>query len=85
MRTTLKSATVAIALAGLSLVGVGAANADDAFDVSKVVAGYADGYVGADQQFHAWEHRADAEEYRAKHGDQYRAWRHDDPRHKNDE
>jgi hypothetical protein len=38
--------------------------------------------MGADHQFHAWEHRADAEEFRAKHLDKYHPWRHDDTHHK---
>lgn len=81
MRNTSKIATLAIALATASLAGIGAAFA---FQESDVSIAYADGYMGTDNQFHAWEHRADAEGYRAKHADTYRAWRHDDPRHKDD-
>jgi hypothetical protein len=68
----------AIACTGLVLAG-GAAFAVEAGNVS---AAYADGYMGTDNQFHAWENRIDAQEFRAKHADQYHAWRHDDPRHK---
>lgn len=84
MRISLKVATMAIALAGTSLAGLGVANADGDFDIGVVAVGYADGYMGTDHQFHEWEHRADAEAYRAKKADQYRAWKHDDPRHHDD-
>lgn len=53
-------------------------------DAAQVNMAYADGYTGADGQFHAWEHRSDAEGFRAGHADKYRPWRHDDPRHKDD-
>ena len=81
MGNTFKIATVALALAAASLAGAGAANA---FQDSDVSVAFADGYMGTDHQFHAWEHRADAEEYRSKHADSYKAWRHDDPRHKDE-
>ena len=79
MRISLKAASAAIVIAGMSLAGAAVA-----FEASQVSVAYADGYVGTDSQFHEWEHRADAEDFRAKHADQYRAWRHDDPRHKDD-
>jgi hypothetical protein len=79
MQTGSKIATLAVVLAGLALAGAGAASAVEA---SNIAAAYADGYMGTDNQFHAWESRNDAQEFRAKHGDQYHAWRHDDPRHK---
>jgi hypothetical protein len=83
MRISLKIA--ALALTG-SLAVLGTAHAADAdgFDINQVSVAYADGYTGTDHQFHAWEHRADAEEFRAKHLDRYRAWRHDDPHHAKD-
>jgi hypothetical protein len=74
----IKIAIIAVALAGMSLAGLGSASA---FQESDVAVAYADGYMGNDQQFHEWEHRSDAQEFRTKHPDQYRAWRHDDPRH----
>ena len=73
MRTSLLIASVAIA-ASLSLPAF-------AYQESDVSIAYADGYMGTDHQIHAWDHRTDAQEFRAKHADQYRAWRHDDPRH----
>jgi hypothetical protein len=81
MQVGSKMATVAVVLVGLTLVGASAASAYQESDVSIA---YADGYMGTDGQFHVWEHRADAEQFRAKHLDQYRAWRHDDPRHQGD-
>lgn len=79
MRNTLKITIAAMTVAAASLATAGIANA---FQDSDVSVAYADGYMGTDNQFHAWEHRADAEEYRAKHADNYKSWRHDDPRHK---
>ena len=71
-----------LAIAG-SMLGA-AAYADDNFDINSVSIAYADGYMGTDHQFHVWEHRADAEAFRAKHLDRYRAWRHDDAKHAKD-
>ena len=79
MRNTLKITIAAITVAAASLATAGIANA---FQDSDVSVAYADGYMGTDNQFHAWEHRADAEEYRSKHAENYKSWRHDDPRHK---
>ena len=79
MRNSLKITIAAMTVAAASLAGAGIANA---FQESDVSVAFADGYMGTDNQFHVWEHRSDAEEYRAKHGDNYKAWRHDDPRHK---
>lgn len=85
MRITSKIVSLTIALTGISLGNQGMASAQDAaFDVGNVSVGYADGYVDRSHRFHVWEHRADAEQFRAKDGDQYRAWRHDDPRHHDD-
>ncbi|MES2253428.1 MAG: hypothetical protein V4559_00155 [Pseudomonadota bacterium] len=71
-------------VAGIVVAGLSMAGAAVALEASQVTVAYADGYTGTDGQFHAWESRADAQEFRAKHADQYRAWRHDDSRHKND-
>jgi hypothetical protein len=79
MRNSLKASCAAIVIAGVSL-----ATAAVALEASEVSLAYADGYVGTDNQFHPWEHRADAMDFRAKHEDKYRAWRHDDPRHKDE-
>jgi hypothetical protein len=76
---SVKIASIALAFAAVSFAG-----AAYAFQDSDVTVAYADGYMGTDNQFHPWEHRADAEEYRSKHADNYRAWRHDDPRHKDE-
>jgi len=78
MRKYFGGAALAIML--VSIAGVAQADVDP----SRVATGYADGYVGTDGQFHAWEHRSDAENFRAQHADKYKAWRHDDPRHKSD-
>ena len=83
MRTKMMLAALAIA-GGMGMLGA-AANADDAFDINQVQTAYYDGYMGTDHQFHAWEHRADAQAFRAKHLDRYRPYRHDDPRHAKDE
>jgi len=82
MRISVKLA--ALALTGsLAVLGTAYA-ADEAFDINQVATAYSDGYMGTDHQFHAWEHRADAEEFRAKHLDRYHPWRHDDPHHAKD-
>jgi hypothetical protein len=70
--------------AGIIAAGLSLAGAAVALEASQVTVAYSDGYTGTDGQFHAWESRSDAIEFRAKHVDQYRAWRHDDPRHKDD-
>jgi hypothetical protein len=76
MRTGSKLIIAALAVAAASVT-----TAAFAFEEGSVSIAFADGYMGTDHQFHAWEHRADAEQFRAKHADMYRAWRHDDPRH----
>ena len=80
MHKTIGVPALAVLLA--SFAGAGIARAD--VDPSQISVAYADGYTGTDGQFHAWENRSDAQDFRAKHADQYRAWRHNDPRHKND-
>ncbi len=83
MRINIKIA--ALALAGsLAALGTAYAADEDGFNDAQVSVAYADGYMGTDHQFHAWEHRADAEEFRAKHLEHYHPWRHDDPRHAHD-
>lgn len=81
MHRTVKFAAIAIALAGASAIGAASAQ-EVTFDLGNVVVGYSDGYMGRDHQFHRWEHRADAQAYRAAHTNEYRAYRHDDPRHR---
>jgi hypothetical protein len=71
-------ATVVLALS----ITVAAAVAE--IDAASVKVAYADGFVGTDGQFHGWESRYDAQNFRAKHADLYHPWRHDDPRHKDD-
>jgi hypothetical protein len=75
----LMTAVVLIATA----IGVGEANSavGVAFDIGNVSVGYTDGYWDNQHHWHHWAHRADAAHYRAAHGDQYHAWRHDDPNH----
>ena len=86
MQISWKIAAMCAVLMGAPCAGLGVAQAQDAtFDVGSVSVGYADGYMDQNHQFHVWEHRADAEQFRAKRADAYRAWRHDDPRHRGDE
>jgi hypothetical protein len=80
MRNKFKKMALSVMLA--TFASIGTARAD--FDPSQVTVAYSDGYMGTDGQFHAWEHRSDAESIRASHADKYRPWRHDDPRHKDD-
>jgi hypothetical protein len=86
MRSTLKMTILTAALVGISLTGLQLTNAQEVtFDMGNVSVAFADGYMDRNNQFHQWEHRTDSEQYRAKHTDQYRAWRHDDPRHRGEE
>lgn len=80
MRRKFKRAALAIVLATFANTGIASADVDTA----QITVAYADGYTGTDGQFHAWEHRSDAESFRATHGDRYRPWRHDNSRHKGD-
>ncbi|HKD48212.1 MAG TPA: hypothetical protein VKB67_11050 [Rhizomicrobium sp.] len=81
MRT--KFGALALAIVTTTVMGTSMVRAD--VDPDQVKVAYADGYMATDGQFHAWEHRADAEQFRAKHLDRYHPWRHDAPGHKNDQ
>ena len=74
---------IALGIAGASFASAAPANAaiGIAFDIGNVAVGYTDGYMDNDHQYHRWEHRSDAEQYRAAHMDRYHAYRHDDQRH----
>ena len=87
MQKTTKITAVLVGVVGFVLAanGPAGAQAEVGFEMGNVSVGYADGYMDRNHRFHAWEHRADAEQYRAKHADEYRAWKHDDTRHHEDE
>ena len=87
MRTILKSVVVSLALIGAPLGSITAANAAAivTFDIGNVAVGYSDGYYDNDHNWHRWAHPADAQHFRAAHKDTYHTWRHDDPKHQNDE
>jgi len=78
MWSTIARGAATIALTFSITLGAAVAEVDPAV----VTIAYADGFMGTDGQFHAWESRSDAQNFRAKHADQYHPWRHDDPRHK---
>ena len=80
MRNTFSKMALTVVVATFASIGIARADLDSA----QVAMAYSDGYMGTDGQFHAWEHRSDAEGIRASHSDKYRPWRHDDPRHKDD-
>jgi hypothetical protein len=80
MRNKFKKMALTIMLATFASIGIARADVDPA----QVAVAYSDGYMGSDGQFHAWEHRSDAESIRANHADKYRPWRHDDTHHKGD-
>lgn len=83
MRNTLKSAAIIVAV-GAVLAVSGLANAAIvAIDFGNVSVGYADGYRDTNNGWHSWR-AADAGRYRKAHGEQYHAWRHDDPKHQGD-
>jgi hypothetical protein len=83
MRTILKGAAIALALAGATLGNAATANAavGVSFDIGNVAVGYSDGYMGTDQQYHPWAHPSDARRFRTAHKDQYHGYKHDDPNH----
>ena len=83
MRNALKNAAIIVAV-GTALTVSGLANAATvAIDFGNVSVGYADGYRDNNNGWHSWR-TADASRYRKAHGDQYHAWRHDDPKHQGD-
>jgi hypothetical protein len=83
MRTILKGAAIAIAIAGATLVSTVMANAavGATFDIGKVAVGYSDGYRGTDQQYHPWAHASDAKRFRTAHKTQYHGYKHNDQNH----
>ena len=84
MRTILKGAAIALALAGTALGSAVTANAavGVTFDIRNVAVGYTDGYMGNDQQYHRWAHASDAKRFRTAHKEQYHAYKHNDQRHR---
>ena len=83
MRITLKSTTIATALAIATVASADLATAAGVtFDIGNVAIGYSDGYYDNNHSWHRWAHPADSRHYRAAHKDQYHTWRHDDPKHK---
>src|SRR5580698_7526915 len=80
MQNILKGATIALAVAGVTLGSAVTANAavGVSFDIGNVAVGYSDGYMGTDQQYHRWAHASDAKRFRAAHKDQYHTYKHDD-------
>jgi hypothetical protein len=84
MRTILKSAAIALAVAGVTLGSAVAANAavGVSFDIGNVAVGYSDGYMGTDHQYHAWGHHSDAVRFQKAHKESYHGYRHDDPNHR---
>jgi len=87
MQTIFKSAVVMLALVGAPLAAIPAANAavGITFDIGNVAVGYSDGYYDNDHNFHRWAHRQDAKRFQAERKEAYRTWRHDDPKHREDQ
>ena len=84
MRNGLNGAAIFVAF-GIALAASSSANAAGiAIDFGNVSVGYADGYRDSNNGWHSWR-KADAAKYRKMHADQYHAWRHDDPKHKDDD
>jgi hypothetical protein len=38
--------------------------------------------MGTDNQYHAWQHHADAVRFQKAHKESYHGYRHDDPKHR---
>jgi len=76
MRTILKGAAIALALAGATLGSAVTANAAVGvpFDIGSVAVGYSDGYIDTDHQYHPWAKRSDAVRFRAAHKDLYHGY-----------
>ncbi len=85
MRVIFKSLLIAASLAGAMMTATGGANAAVTFDIGNVAIGYSDGYWDNDHHWHKWAHRADMTRYQKEHADNYRTWRHDDPKHHEDD
>jgi len=83
MRKALKDAAIIVAVGTVLTVSGLAIAATVAIDFGNVSIGYADGYRDTNNGWHSWG-AADASKYRKAHGDQYHAWRHDDPKHQGD-
>jgi hypothetical protein len=76
MSTTLKSAAVAIALAGASFVGIAHAQSIT-FSTGNVAIGYSDGYWDRSHAWHTWAHEQDRTAYQAAKNAEYHDWKHD--------
>jgi len=86
MHTLLKTATIAIGLAGATLAGVCTANARDyerndpnvgvAVSFGNIAFGYRDGYWDHDRQWHRWQDRREARRFRDSHRSAYHHWDH---------
>ena len=91
MRTFLKGAAIALALAGTALVTVGTASASGVYlgsgyhhsssvisiGFGDVAFGYRDGYWDNNHRWHHWRHNRDYRSYRDRHGSNYHNWNHD--------
>lgn len=80
MHRTLKTTALAVALAGMTTLGMATAFAADTvitFDPGRVQYGYSDGYWTRDHTWHTWSHPKDVEVYRSHPGAVYHEWRHD--------
>ena len=87
MRTIFKSAVVMLALVGAPLGAIPAANAavGVTFDIGNVAIGYSDGYYDNDHNWHPWARPEDAKRFQTARKESYRTWRHDDPKHQDDQ
>jgi len=79
MSASIKSAFLALALAGASLALAAPAKADSlTIAVNPPIAfGFNDGYWDQSHHWHAWRDHAEAERWRAEHRDHFYAYNHD--------
>jgi hypothetical protein len=74
------AAIVVGAMAGLNFASMAPAQASEpfrfSFDTGAVAFAYSDGYWDRDQRWHGWRNAREAREYRARHGQNYKAVRH---------
>jgi hypothetical protein len=81
MKMPIKTALIAVVLAGGSVIGTQTALADNVTvavgPAGGVAFGYSDGYWDRGRQWHAWHNAQEAAAWRAENRAHYYEWKHD--------
>jgi hypothetical protein len=81
MRIPIKTALVALAVAGGSIAASHSVLAENVtvavVPAGGIAFGYTDGYWDRERKWHAWRNAQDAAAWRAEHREHYYEWRHD--------